>query len=136
MRRGPATEQRLADLSWVCGDLWFLAELFVSPGNQGRGIGRELLKRTLDHAQKSGATSRALITFTFNAVSQALYIRHGLFPRLPIYNFNVRRGLLMDRLKGAQLHYEPLEDKAHTCVALPTLTSRPWECHARNITGI
>ena len=27
--------------SWVCGDLWFLAELFVSPGNQGRGIGNE-----------------------------------------------------------------------------------------------
>src|SRR5215472_8774339 len=42
-------------LSWICGDLWFLAELFVSPGHQGRGIGRELLKRTLDHAQKSGA---------------------------------------------------------------------------------
>jgi GNAT superfamily N-acetyltransferase len=99
-------------LSWVCGDLWFLAELFVSPGHQGRGIGRELLKRTLDHAQKNGATNRALITFTFNAVSQALYIRYGMFPRLPIYNFNVRRDLLMERLKGAQLHYAPLEDKA------------------------
>src|SRR5262249_29254269 len=24
-------------LSWVCGDLWFLAELFVAPGQQGRG---------------------------------------------------------------------------------------------------
>src|SRR5215813_13503790 len=32
--------------SWVCGELWFLAELFVSPEHQGRGIGNELLKRT------------------------------------------------------------------------------------------
>ncbi len=28
--------------SWVCGDLWFLAQLFVSPGHQGRGIGNKL----------------------------------------------------------------------------------------------
>jgi ribosomal protein S18 acetylase RimI-like enzyme len=98
--------------SWVCGDLWFLAELFVSPGHQGRGIGNELLKRTLDHAQERGATNRALITFTFNMVSQGLYIRHGMFPRLPIYNFNVAREVLMGRLKGAQLRYARLEDKA------------------------
>jgi ribosomal protein S18 acetylase RimI-like enzyme len=98
--------------SWVCGDLWFLAELFVSPGHQGRGISNELLKRTLDHAQKTGATNKALITFTFNTVSQGLYIRHGMFPRLPIYNFNVAREVLMGRLKGAQLRYSPLEGKA------------------------
>src|SRR5690242_673848 len=30
--------------SWVCGNLWFLAELFVAPGQQGRGIGNELLR--------------------------------------------------------------------------------------------
>jgi ribosomal protein S18 acetylase RimI-like enzyme len=36
--------------SWVCDDLWFLAQLFVSPGHQGLGIGNELLKRTFDHA--------------------------------------------------------------------------------------
>jgi hypothetical protein len=98
--------------SWVCGHLWFLAELFVSPGHQGRGIGRELLKRTLEHEQNRGAANRALITFTFNTVSQGLYIRHGMFPRLPIYSFNVARDLLMDRLKSAQLRYAPLEDKA------------------------
>jgi GNAT superfamily N-acetyltransferase len=98
--------------SWACGELWFLAELFVSPGHQGRGIGNELLKRTLDHAQKTGATNRALITFAFNTVSQGLYIRHGMFPRLPIYHFNVARELLVDRLQGAQLRHAPLEDKA------------------------
>ena len=71
--------------SWICGDVWFLAQLFVHPAQQGRGIGNELLKRTLEHAGKAKVTHRALITFTFNRVSQGLYIRHGLFPKLPIY---------------------------------------------------
>jgi len=44
--------------SWVCGDLWFLAELFVAPGHQGAGIGNELLARTFEHARKSGAPTR------------------------------------------------------------------------------
>jgi hypothetical protein len=39
----------------------------------------------LAHARKSGAAHKALITFTFNRVSQGLYIRHGLFPKMPIY---------------------------------------------------
>ena len=38
--------------SWVCDDLWFLAQLFVSPGQQGSGLGNELLKRTLHQAEK------------------------------------------------------------------------------------
>ena len=98
--------------SWVCGDLWFLAELFVSPGNQGRGIGNELLKRTLQHAQKMGATNKALITFTFNTVSQGLYIRHGLLPRTPIYFFKVEREALIGRLQPSQLRCVPIQNTA------------------------
>jgi ribosomal protein S18 acetylase RimI-like enzyme len=96
--------------SWVCGDLWFLAELFVSPGNQGRGIGNELLTRTLQHAQKAGAGKKALITFTFNTVSQGLYIRHGLLPRFPIYFFKVERDVLMTCLRKPQLRCVALQD--------------------------
>jgi GNAT superfamily N-acetyltransferase len=99
--------------SWVSGDLWFLAQLFMSRGHQGRGIGNELLKRTFEHARKSGATNRALITFTFNTVSQGLYIRNGLFPRFPIYNFSVTRDLLMDRLQGGpKFRHAPLKETA------------------------
>jgi len=98
--------------SWVCGDLWFLAELFVSPGNQGRGIGNELLKRTLQHAQKAGAATKALITFTFNTVSQALYIRHGLLPRFPIYFFKIEREALMPRLQSCGLRCVALQNTA------------------------
>src|ERR1700756_4888514 len=49
--------------SWVCGDMWFLAQLFVSPDHQGRGIGNELIKRTLEHADKASASNKVLITF-------------------------------------------------------------------------
>jgi ribosomal protein S18 acetylase RimI-like enzyme len=98
--------------SWVCGDLWFLAELFVAPGQQGRGIGKELLTRTFEHARKAGATNKALITFTFNVVSQGLYIRHGLFPRFPIYFFSIERDALMQRLQGEKLRWTYIEDTA------------------------
>src|SRR5262245_32199372 len=56
--------------SWVCDDLWFHAQLFASPSQQGSGVGNELLNRTLHQAEKRGCTNRALITFAFNRVSQ------------------------------------------------------------------
>lgn len=98
--------------SRVCGELWFLAQLFVSPGHQGHGIGDMLLKRTLEHAQKTGATNRALITFAFNRASQGLYIRHGLLPRLPLYFVAASREALATRLHGARYCCVPLENSA------------------------
>lgn len=98
--------------SWVCGDLWFLAQLFVSPDHQGRGIGNELLQRTFEHARKSGAAKKALITFTFNTVSQGLYIRNGLFPQSPIYNFSVAREHLIGRLRSPPFRSARLEETA------------------------
>lgn len=100
--------------SWTCGDLWFLAELFISPAHQGQGVGNELLKRTLQQAENAGAKHRALITFTFNRVSQALYIRHGLFPRLPIYFFAAPREAVLARLPAHRLRSTRIEnDAAH-----------------------
>ena len=95
--------------SWVCGDLWFLAELFVAPGQQGRGIGNELLARTLAHAGKNKAAHKALITFAFNTVSQGLYIQHGLLPRLPLSFFKVPRDALQARLQKSQIRHASLE---------------------------
>ncbi|MGY3369877.1 GNAT family N-acetyltransferase [Bradyrhizobium sp. 145] len=100
--------------SWVCGDIWFLAQLFISPERQGGSIGRELIERTLDHAEKSGASNRVLITFAFNTVSQGLYIRHGLFPRFPIYSVSVPREHLIGRLHGPQFKCVPLDGEAST----------------------
>src|SRR5882757_6444648 len=98
--------------SWVNGDVWFLAQLFVDPAQQGRGIGNELLKLTLEHARKSGAAHKALITFTFNRVSQGLYIRHGLFPKMPIYFFGAARERVMVGLPDAPLRSVAIEETA------------------------
>jgi GNAT superfamily N-acetyltransferase len=98
--------------SWVCGHLWFLAQLFVDPRQQGQGIGNELIKLTLQHARQSGAVHKALITFTFNRVSQGLYIRHGLFPRAPIYFFRAPRESTMSGLPDVSLRMSEIEDRA------------------------
>jgi ribosomal protein S18 acetylase RimI-like enzyme len=98
--------------SWVCDDVWFLAQLFVDPVQQGRGIGNGLLKLALEHARKSGAAHKALITFTFNRVSQGLYIRHGLFPKMPIYFFGAARERVVAELPNAPLHSVAIEDTA------------------------
>lgn len=95
--------------SWVCDDLWFLAELFVAPGQQGRGIGNALLTRALAHAEQNKVIHKALITFAFNTVSQGLYIRHGLLPRLPLNFFRVTREHLVTRLQDTQVRCEPLQ---------------------------
>src|SRR5882762_74975 len=80
--------------------------------------GNELLKRTFEHAKKSCATKRALITFTFNTVSQGLYIRNGLFPRFPIYNFSVERERLTGCVRGQQFRHECIEEAAPHLLSL------------------
>jgi GNAT superfamily N-acetyltransferase len=125
--------------SWACGDLWFLAQLFVSPGQQGRGIGQELLTRTLEHAEKTRAKTKALITFTFNSVSQGLYIGHGLFPRFPIYSFIAAREALIGRLPAEPLRCVPIEDTPAELRSLDQIDARAMgfsrEKHHRFLIG-
>ena len=107
--------------SWVCGELWFLAELFIAPRMQGSGLGRELLRRTLEHADQSGAKTRALITFTFNTVSQGLYVRHGMFPRLPLYMFAVDRKAIPNARSDAGIRFRAAEASGATLATLAAL---------------
>jgi GNAT superfamily N-acetyltransferase len=99
-------------LSWVCDRLWFLAELFVQPGWQGQGIGNELVERTLRHASEAGATDKSLITFAFNVVSQGLYVRHGLLPRVPLHMCSAERESLGGRLSGSTLRTTSIRARA------------------------
>lgn len=99
-------------LSWVCGRLWFLAELFVAPGRQGQGIGNELLDLTLRHAAEAGAGDKSLITFAFNVVSQGLYARHGLLPRVPIHLCSAERASLARHARGHTLRSTPIRGTA------------------------
>lgn len=60
-----------------------LTELFVLPGQQSGGVGRELLNRAFPG---SGVRHRSIIA-TADFRAQALYLRSGVYPRFPIYYF-------------------------------------------------
>ena len=87
--------------SWVCGDFWFLADLFVDPISQNRRIGKTLLGKTFEHADLMEASHRALITFAYNSVATGLYVRHGLFPHVPLYILSGTSRLISSHLVGS-----------------------------------
>jgi GNAT superfamily N-acetyltransferase len=86
--------------------VWFLSQLYVLPSDQGRGIGRALLTQilpSLDPPADAGAGAPdslpgaatpplqrpgVLATCTDSAqpISNGLYARLGVVPRLPIFN--------------------------------------------------
>lgn len=110
--------------SWVCGELWFLAQLFVDPARQGQGIGNALMERTLAHAASAGATHKALITFTFNRVSQSLYMRHGLFPLMPVYFFKAARERVLRALPQPALRVVAIDGGAESMERLAAIDLR------------
>ncbi|WP_165571191.1 GNAT family N-acetyltransferase [Paracoccus nototheniae] len=54
-----------------------ISTLYVQPRHHGRGLGRALLARGLDHARASGAPSVWLTTNAENAPAIAFYLRQG-----------------------------------------------------------
>lgn len=69
--------------AFVRADTWFLASLFIDPAHQGIGVGRRLLELALTDAPRR----RLTISDAIQPVSNALYIKHGLFPTTPILGF-------------------------------------------------
>jgi len=65
------------------GRLWFLSMLFVLPDEQGRGVGRQILRRLLP----TPLDGRLLATATDSAqpVSNALYATLGIGAQLPLF---------------------------------------------------
>jgi ribosomal protein S18 acetylase RimI-like enzyme len=60
------------------GDVWFLAQLFVQPEVQGKGVGQKALDLAMDAGRKRGARVFSVVSST-SAVAQALYMRAGMF---------------------------------------------------------
>lgn len=60
---------------------WELTELFVKPGVQSAGLGRELLRR----AAPAGPVSSKLIVASPDLRAQALYMKLGTYPRFAVY---------------------------------------------------
>jgi hypothetical protein len=81
------------------GAVWFLAMLFVDPGEQARGLGRELLIRTFPGSMApdpEGPVVLVTATDSTQPISNGLYARHGMVPRLPVFQLvgRPRRGVL------------------------------------------
>lgn len=86
--------------SFLRGSLWFLADLFIMPAHQGKGVGRGLIERTLGSWKGHRITNRALITPAFNRSSASLYMRFGMFPRQVLYFASALRENIVQRLES------------------------------------
>lgn len=97
--------------SFLDGTLWFLSWLFISPSMQGRGVGRELLERTLAAWGGAPIGNRATMTFAINPVSQSLYMRYGMYAREPVYRAHgPAPGVPGTVLGAAGIEYEEVGD--------------------------
>lgn len=85
----------------VRSPVWYLAMLFVLPEEQGMGLGRTLLERVLPSPDEDVALATA--TDSLQPISNALYARFGIVPRMPLLHLvgSLRRpGALPDLPDG------------------------------------
>lgn len=69
----------------VRGNLWFLSYLVVAPEFQGTGIGGDLFTKAMAEARGNKETEViAAYANASNWPSMSLYIRSGIFPRVPV----------------------------------------------------
>ena len=95
--------------AWMRQRFWFLAQLFVLPGTQAKGIGQAMLTRTLQHAEENGAENRALITMAYNTASTGLYIQNGMYPREPLLRLVAPGPVVAARIGTPGLETVPIE---------------------------
>lgn len=99
--------------SFLRGPLWYLADLFILPQQQGKGIGGELIRKTLASWKGRRIANRALITPAFNRASVSLYMKFDMFPRQPVYFAEASRKAVEDSLdsgRKAELRVEEVVD--------------------------
>lgn len=70
-------------IAYLRGRHWHLKSLQVVPAHQGRGIGAELMRRCLVGLPPRSV--RSVVSEAIQPVSNALYLRAGMSPRLVVY---------------------------------------------------
>ena len=86
--------------------LWFLSMCFVRPAEQHHGLGRRLLEAILP--AETGDVVLATATDSAQPISNGLYSRYGIVPRLPLLS-----------VSGYLTHPEVLPDLPRGMVAVP-----------------
>lgn len=92
--------------SFLRGPLWYLADLFILPEYQGKGIGGALIEKTLGSWKNRMIANKALITPAFNRASVSLYMRHGMLPRQPVYAASAPKDEVMKSLGRGKIKLE------------------------------
>lgn len=78
------------------------------PDHQGKGIGRNLIEKTLGSWKGHRITNRALITPAFNRSSASLYMRFDMFPRQPLYFASVPREKIVQGLESRNMETQEI----------------------------
>lgn len=78
---------------------WHLKSLQVVPAYQGMGIGGELMRRCASAIPPRSV--RSVVSEAIQPISNALYVRAGMYPRLIVYAFSGDPAAAVDRSLGA-----------------------------------
>ena len=131
--------------------LWFLALLFVDPARQADGIGQALMDRaqagrdvdpggpaipTPDDPLDSGIHTWGMCTDAVQPISNGLYARRGMVPRIPIWRLfgEVRRWSAVPRLPDT-LTAVPFEAVEGASADGPTRLAATLDAFDRELLG-
>ena len=89
--------------------VWYLAALQILPEYQGRRIGQRLLELTLRTAEESDTV--CAISAGMQPVSNAIYVRAGMLPWVPIFDWETSAGAEVPALDvDPSVDFEPTRD--------------------------
>ncbi len=89
--------------------VWYLAALQILPEYQGRGIGQRLLELSLGNAEEPDTV--CAISAGFQPVSNAIYVRAGMLPWVPIFDWETAEGAEVPELEvDASVDIRPARD--------------------------
>jgi predicted N-acetyltransferase YhbS len=90
--------------------VWFLSALYVDASYQAHGLGSRLFRQLLKSADKSGREGvLATCTDCLQPISNALYSRAGIVPRVPMFQFS-GRGTSNGALRVSRVDATPIPE--------------------------
>jgi ribosomal protein S18 acetylase RimI-like enzyme len=99
----------------ICGSLGYIGTFGVHPKHRGRGIGRKLLMRSIEHLESNRCTTIGLETRPENPYNVGMYLAHGFSPK---YLTLVMERTVVDRsVQGEVVEWSELDGSAREVMA-------------------